>query len=263
MRILIAGGTGTAGRAVASRAAARGHEVVVLSRTGAAAGLPAAAVAVAGDVTDLTTLTGALEGVDVLIDCTNIATQSEKKATEFFTTSVRNLAAGAGLRSYVLLSIVGIDRFPLGYYRAKLAQEQALAAAAAGAGLDFAIVRATQFHDFPGQLLERLRKGRLAAVPDMTSQPVDTTEVAAHLVDVAEQGLTGRAPDIAGPQPESIVDLTRRLVAHRGQRVRVVTLPLPPKAARANKAHALIPDGGVRGTITWAQWLDEQPRFLS
>ena len=51
-----------------------------------------------------------------------------------------------------MLSIVGIDRLrSLGYYDAKCTQERHHLDGPVGA----TVVRATQFHEFPGQLLAR------------------------------------------------------------------------------------------------------------
>ncbi len=139
MQILVTGGTGTAGTAVVTEALQRGHGVTVLSRKAmleAADGVRA----VQGSVTDAKAVHEALDGIDAVIDCTNVTTLSRRKASDFFSAGVRSaVRAGStrGLRHYVLLSIVGVDAFPLGYYQAKLAQEAGalgdVGAAASGA----------------------------------------------------------------------------------------------------------------------------------
>jgi uncharacterized protein YbjT (DUF2867 family) len=261
MRLLVTGGTGTAGTAVVRQAVERGHEVVVLSRQPSGTA-ERGITQVQGDLIDPGTLPQALAGVDTVIDCTNIATLSRRKATTFFQAEVRNvLAAGAvaGLRRYVLLSIVGIDRFPSPYYAAKLAQEGALSDAATAAGIGHAIVRSSQFHDYAALSLEFVSLGPIALVQPVRCQPIDISEVAEHLISVAESDTTGQTAPIAGPLPESLIDMARRLVAQRGERKWVVPLPLSPGAAKANRARALIPEAGLRGRITYADWLARQP----
>ena len=252
MRIVIAGGTGTAGRAVVQQAMGRGHEAVALSRSA-----PAPADLISGNG-----LAEALTGADVVIDCSNSNTQSRAKAERFFVTATKNLvhaAAEAGVRRYLLLSIVGLENVPMGYYQAKLAQEAALIATATEAQLGYTIARATQFHDFAGQLLDRMRVGGLALIPRMRIQPVEVGEVAGRLLDCAEAEPVVRAPDLGGPQEEDLLAMARQWVAHTGRRSRVVAVPLPGRAGRAVQAGGLLlTDGEARGR-TFAAWLADQP----
>ncbi|MBV8463259.1 MAG: NAD(P)H-binding protein, partial [Acidimicrobiales bacterium] len=159
MKIAVAGGTGVVGRQVVELARARGHEPAVLSRgTGV-------------DLRDEPAVAGALEGADAVVDTANSFTFSGKRATAFFTEvtdRLSRLGAQAGAARLVVLSIVGIDRGDAAYYRAKLVQEQT----ARAGPLALTIVRATQFHEFPGQILDRSSLGPLAAVPTMTIQPI-------------------------------------------------------------------------------------------
>lgn len=252
MRIVVAGGTGTAGRVVVEQAGARGHQAIALSRSGPAP----------GDLVTGAGLAEALAGADVVIDCSNLASQSRNKAERFFVTATKNLvhaAAEAGLRHYVLLSIVGIENVPMGYYHAKVAQEAALIATATEAQLGYTIVRTTQFHEFAGQLLSRMRKGPLALVPRMRFQPVELAEVAGRLLDCAEAAPAGRVPDLGGPREEDLLDLARQWAAHTGERVRVVGIPLPGRAGKAVQAGGLlVTDGEIRGR-TFAEWLAGRP----
>jgi len=253
MRIVIAGGTGAAGRVVVRRAAERGHSVVALSRS----------TSPPADLISGTGLAEALDGAEAVIDCSNVTTQSRTKAERFFVPAAKNLvhaAAEAGLRHYVLLSIVGIDNVPMGYYQAKLAQEAALIATATECQLGYTIARVTQFHDFPGQLLSRLRKGPLAIVPRMRMQPIELSAVADRLLDCAEGEPAGQVPDLGGPREEDLLALTRQWLAHTGQRARVVGIPLPGRAGKAVQAGGLlVTDGETRGR-TFAEWLADQPR---
>jgi uncharacterized protein YbjT (DUF2867 family) len=78
---------------------------------------------------DLLTGTGlaaALDRADVVIDVSNTTTLSRSKSVRFFETVTGQLLAaevGAGVRHHVALSIVGVDRVPVGYYAGKLRQE--------------------------------------------------------------------------------------------------------------------------------------------
>lgn len=242
MRIAVAGGTGVVGRHVVEAARARGHDVVVMARSRGV---------------DLVTghgLEGALDGVEAVVDATNVTDLRRKVASAFFEATTRTLLAGeerAGVRHHVLLSIVGVDRVEgYGYYQGKLAQERLVRAGR----VPWTILRATQFHEFPAQLLAGV-PGPLAVVPHMRSQPVAAREVGEHLVRLAEGPALGMAPELAGPREEQVVDMARRLVRARGLRRWVVPVSLP-KAGPAMRGGALLPDAdGPRGRITFDEWL--------
>lgn len=261
VRIVVVGGTGTAGAAVVRQAVSRGLDVVVLSRRPGSDRSGNAAVAV-GDLRTGAGLREALTGADVVIDCSNLQKLSRRAVERFFATGTRNLveaAAAAGVGHLVLLSIVGVDRVPMGYYRAKLAQEAILAESADRAGLPYTIARVTQFHDFAAQILTRSRLGRWALVPRLRVQPVDLTDVAEHLLAVAGSAASGRATDLGGPAEQDLAAMARRLVARRGDRLRVIPVGLPGKAGRAIKAGGLLPAAGsLTGRRSFEQWLAEQ-----
>jgi uncharacterized protein YbjT (DUF2867 family) len=240
--IAVAGGTGAVGRHVVDSVRRLGHRPVVISRSGGV---------------DLVTGEGvddALAGVDAVIDVTNIVTQNRGRATAFFETATRHLLAAEerqGVGHHVLLSIVGIDRVGLGYYRAKLAQEHLVRTGP----VPWTILRASQFHEFAAQMLG---DGPVALVPSMLSQPVAAREVADELVRRATAPATGMAPELAGPQQERVPDMARRLATARGKRGLVLTVPVPGATGRGMRSGALLPTGrGPRGRQTFDEWLTD------
>ncbi|MGZ4455841.1 MAG: SDR family oxidoreductase [Nocardioides sp.] len=248
MRIAVAGGTGVVGRHVVREAEARGHEVVVLSRSSG---------------TDLTTgdgLVDALAGVQAVVDVVSTRTQRRQAARAFFGGVTSNLlAAGsdAGVGHHVVLSIVGIDRVPSGYYEGKLLQEELTAAGT----VPWSILRCTQFHEFAEQALGFVAVGPFSFVPRMTTQPIAAREVAAALVDLAEQGPQGRVPDLAGPEQRELVDLSRLVNDQRRLGRRVVGVRLPGAGGRGMRSGALTPASpGPRGTRTFETWLADDAR---
>jgi len=150
-----------------------------------------------------------------------------------------------------VLSIVGVDRVPWGYYEGKRHQEQL----ALGGPVPATVLRATQFHEFADQMLQR--GGPVVLVPKMLSQPIAAREVASALVALIHAGPQGLAPELAGPEQLHVPDMVRWLAHTRRVRRRVVTVRLPGQAGRAMAAGGLLPRGdGPRGTQTFAQWLD-------
>jgi uncharacterized protein YbjT (DUF2867 family) len=246
MRIAVVGGTGVVGRHVVDAVRAAGHDPVVIARS------------VGVDVISGEGLDAALTGAKVIVDVGNIATSGRAKSVAFFDKATANLLAEgskAGVEHLVTLSIVGCDRVDLGYYFGKRRQEELVLAGP----IPFTILRATQFHEFPGQLVERMPMGPVATVPRMRSQPIAAREVGEALAQLAAGEPIGRAPDLAGPEVHQMSDLVRLVLRSRGSRRPVVSLPIPGKMGKALAGGGLLPDeAGPRGRQTFAQWLGSQ-----
>ena len=238
----MAGATGVVGRHVVAELRQRGHEPVALARS---AGV---------DVTRRERLADHLTGADAVIDTLGITTTRRRPATDFFTTTTRNLLEAEGAASverHVLLSIVGIDGSSFGYYRAKVAQEDV----ARTLDTSTTILRATQFHEFAEQMLDRGKAGPVVVVPRMLSATVAAAEVAAALVDLAENPQPGTV-EMGGPEAHEMPDLVRQVAEVRGVKARIVPVNLPGSAGQAMRDGTLIPKNPWRvGTQTFADWL--------
>ncbi len=118
--------------------------------------------------------------------------------------------------------------------------------------------RATQFHTLIDLFLEGMsRLPRIALVPfTWQFQPVDTTEVAARLVDIATQAKpAGLLPDFGGPEPRDFKSLATSWLAARRPDKRLVNLPMPFKFSRQFSAGAVLAREHRDGTITFEQYL--------
>lgn len=238
MHIAVAGGTGLVGRFLVGQAQQAGHEVTVLSR---AKGV---------DLTTGAGLDGALRGDSVVVDVSNVVAVAERRSVAFFEAATRHLLDAekrAGAAHHVALSIVGIDRVRLGYYQGKLRQEELIRAGS----VPWTVLRATQFHEFPAQLVARAT-GPVVPAPRMQTQTVAAREVAVELLRLATGEPAGMAPEIAGPEIAYLPDLVRRYLHARGSHRVVVPVPLPgPRDGLLPRAD------GPRGKQTFDEWLDE------
>ncbi|MFD1147712.1 SDR family oxidoreductase [Saccharothrix hoggarensis] len=202
MKVAVAGGTGVAGRRVVEELMRTGHQEVVLSRSWGV---------------DLTTgegLDAALTGCEAVIDVSSPSEWGREAAERFFTDVTGHLldaSARAGVGHLVVLSIVGADVVDVDHYFGKRRQEALVAAGP----VPWTVLRATQFFEFPSQVLAGA-SGPVARVPPMLSQPVSTAEVAARLVELAVGEPQGHAAPIAGPERFRLVDMAREVVARRG-----------------------------------------------
>ncbi|WP_149179010.1 NAD(P)H-binding protein [Streptomyces sp. TRM49041] len=240
--ILVTGGTGTLGRPVTERLRAAGHEVRVLSRHSAP---------YAVDLRDGKGLDTAVTGVDTVVHCATTPRGGDERAA-------LNLIAAAhrvGVGHLVYISIVGVDRVPLGYYRTKLAVERLIE----GSELNWTVLRTTQFHDLVLRFLETCARLPVLPVPaGVSDQPVEVTEVATRLAGLATAAPAGRVPDMGGPEVRPLDDLARAYLRASGKRRRVVSVPLAGRTYRAFRAGGhLTPEQAV-GEGTFEQFLERR-----
>ncbi len=244
--VLVTGATGTLGREVLPLAVAAGHRVRALSRHDHPD----------SDVRwhrcDLLTGDGvaeAVDGVDVVLHCATQPTGGKD------VTSTQNLLAAAqraGVGHVVYISIVGVDRIPLPYYKTKLRVEQVLAASHVG----HTVLRATQFHDLIAAIFSAQRLSPvLFALRGVDFQPIDTRDVAARLVELVDEQAAERVPDIGGPEVRSHADLGRAYLRWRGSRRPVVAVPVPGTIAASYRAGAHLAPQTPVGTVRFEDYL--------
>jgi uncharacterized protein YbjT (DUF2867 family) len=242
VRILVTGGTGQLGTAVVARLRAAGEEVRVLSRRSAPEMVP-------GDLRTGRGIDSALAGVDTVVHC----------ATDFRheTALARTLveaARWAGRPHVVHVSIVGVDRVPLGYYRAKHATEQLIA----GSGLPYTIQRATQFHALVRTLFAGASRLPVLPVPRLEFQPVDVRDVAVRLADLATADPAGRVDDFGGPEILAAAELAQAVAEASGRRRKIVSVKVPGETFRAYAGGGHLAPAHLDGEITFARYLSEQ-----
>jgi uncharacterized protein YbjT (DUF2867 family) len=252
--VLVTGGTGTLGRRLVPRLLADGHDVRVLSRS-TTPSVPEGAIGVRGDLSTGEGLIDAVSGVDAVI---NAASSPFRRTwtTDVFGAGRLVEACRAERRAHLVqISIVGVDRNPVPYYRAKLAAEAIIAES----GLPWTVVRATQFHDLLAGAFARSAALRLVvALRDVRFQPVDAGEVAEQVARVVGAAPAGLMPDIGGPEVRSHEDLARAWVQVIDPGRRVVVLPaVGPWLAGFREGTNVSPDRAV-GQITFEQFLARQ-----
>ncbi|NUU17117.1 NAD(P)H-binding protein [Cellulomonas humilata] len=247
--VLVTGGTGTLGRALVHTLLDAGRPVRVLSRRDRSPAAPAAVEWVVGDLLTGVGLRPALDGVTAVVHCAS----DPRKPDDDLDAAVQLLLAAraAHVPHLVYVSIVGVDRVPFAYYKAKHRVEEIVE----DGDVPWTILRATQFHDFVATLLDYLSRGPVALAPaGMDDQPVAVREVAARLAELVDAGPSGRADDLGGPQVLSTTELMRTYLAATGRRRPVCTVPFPgPLRAFRSGAH-LAPEHAV-GQQTFAEWL--------
>ena len=252
MRIVVTGGAGDLGGRVVRELTGRGHEAVAASRRSGV------------DLATGAGLDAVLDGADAVV---HSATSPRRPQTVDVAGATR---IGESLRrigspaQVVSISIVGCDRIPYPYYRAKLDSETALERS----GVPATVVRATQFHSLAALLASVLRAGRLSlSLGQMRIQPVDIDWVAERLADhataAAPEGFV-RARELAGPTAYGAGRLSALVAEHDGRRPpRTVRIrPMGEVMKGFSEGRNLPGPEAATGGRPFEEWLAGQPRPL-
>ncbi|RMI29173.1 SDR family oxidoreductase [Nocardia stercoris] len=244
--VLVTGGTGALGRHVVDRLRVRGHEVRVLSRH-------AGAGTHVGELRSGAGLLEAAEGASVIV---HLASDFRARGRPD-PMQTRQVLAAAGQGAHVIyLSIVGVDRIPLTYYRRKLECEKLID----GSVVPHTVLRATQFHDLIAWGLRSVERWPIAPLPlDFRFQPVAVEDVATRIADLVAGPPLGRADDFGGPQVLTLAELARIWREARGGPRRTVRLRVPGAVARGFRAGENTCPDHADGTHTWAEYVAANP----
>ncbi|MGY8632829.1 NAD(P)H-binding protein [Bradyrhizobium sp. 14AA] len=255
---LVTGGTGHLGRDIVDRLVRDGRRVRVLARSpGARSDVEWAA----GDLATGAGLRPALHDVDTVINaatCSPIARRGGIRPIDFFrspsavdvegTERLLSLAGEAGVRHFLHVSIVGLDEATLPYARVKLAGERLVRASV----LSWSVVRAMPFYYLLDKLLAGLGWLPVWPVPTTRFDPVDTSDVADHVVACTFDGQRGVRAEIGGPEDLDLVAFARQYQDARRLHRKILPVDLPEAKARGM---GFVVSRGVRGRLTWTDWL--------
>ncbi|MCU1674857.1 MAG: putative nucleoside-diphosphate sugar epimerase, partial [Frankiales bacterium] len=212
--VVVTGASGTLGSRLVPALWDAGHDVRGMTRKGGRVGRGE----VVADVLDPRSLPAALDDSDLVV---HLASSPRRTAAQTEVEGTRNLLAAAGPAHVLYLSIVGCDRTPFGYYRAKTAAEE-LVRAAGGT-----VVRATQFHSLVRTMLAPRLASRAITARGLRLQPVDEDFVAEVLVECVADPPSAPA-EIGGPEQLGVDELARRVTGKPP-----LALPVPIPLVRA------------------------------
>ena len=244
MKIVVIGGTGLIGSKLVKKLGADGHDPLAASPD-----------------TGVDSITGkglaeALQGARVVVDVSNAPDWGDAAVMDFFQTSTRNILAAeaaAEVGHHVALSVVGTDRLQAsGYFRAKLAQEEALKAGP----VPYTILRATQFFEFIKGIADSGTRDGMVFLPPVLFQPEAADDVAATLASIAEGSPVKGTIELGGPERSRLDELVQRFLSAKGDPRQVVSDVNAPYYGIEVDELALVPgDNAHIGTIRFEDWL--------
>ncbi|MEM1130160.1 MAG: NAD(P)H-binding protein [Pseudomonadota bacterium] len=231
MRVLLAGATGTIGRAVALELIRRGHSVVCPIRAGSSLELEEA-MTLDCQLTETGSLTRALAGQrpDTVISCMASRTGAVSDAWRVEHDAQLNLlneAASAGAKHFILLSAICVQKPELAFQKAKAQFEQRLMQS----GLDWSIVRPTAFFKSLSGQVNRVKAGRPYYVfgdgQQTACKPISDRDLATFIVlCMTDTQKRNTLLPIGGPGPAiTPLDQAHHLFKILGQKQRVRHIP--------------------------------------
>lgn len=225
-RVLVFGGSGTAGQGSVRALLHAGHEVSCVLR--AIGELPEGATEIIADVTKPMQGFGKF---DVVVSCLASRSGSRKDAWAIdhdAQLNVLKLAQTAGVSQFILLSAICVQKPKLPFQHAKLAFEEALMAS----GMDYCIIRPTAFFKSLSGQVDRVRAGKPFLVfgdGRLTAcKPISDDDLGRYMAGcIGDPARRNRILPIGGPGDAiTPIDQAEVLFAMLGQPVNVRRVPV-------------------------------------
>jgi divinyl chlorophyllide a 8-vinyl-reductase len=231
--VLLLGATGTIGRAAAQVLRAAGYSVVALVRPGTDGVLLPGCVLAYGQATDPGTLQALMRAEKPLAVISCLASRTGAPADAWAVDHAAQSAAltaaqAAGVRQFVLLSAICVQKPQLEFQRAKLAFETELMAS----GLVWSIVRPTAYFKSLSGQVARVRAGKPYLVfgdGRLTAcKPISDHDLGRYLaLCLTDPDKQNRVLPIGGPGPAiTNLDQARMLERLMGQPVKLRHVPV-------------------------------------
>jgi len=252
--ILVTGATGHLGSALTPLLLDAGQEVRGLSRRErAGSGLSW----VTGDLRTGENLDHAVDGADVIVHAATDGRPS-RSADLPGTRQLLSAVERAGTRPHlVYISIVGIDDHPFGYYKTKAAAERLII----DSGVPYTILRTTQWHQLLDRALRVLSRSPVVPVPTATRvQPMDVSDVALRMADLALGAPAGRVPDLGGPEIHDADYIVRSYLRAAGKHRALVPFRIPGATGPAIRDGRHLTPEHRDGKVTWPDFLEAKFR---
>lgn len=260
-KVLVAGATGTLGRAVVRQLKKEGHWVRGLGRSVPRLRELPLDETFEADLTDPESLRGCCDGVDAVLSCagasmqlTDLGDRRSFEAVDF--AGNRNLLAEArraGVSKFVYVSVHGADRLlATEYARA----HERFVALLRESGLPSTVIRPTGFFSVFAEILQMARKGRglLIGSGEARTNPVHEEDVAAVCVEALDR----QEAEISVGGPEV---MSRRRIAEvafevLGTKPRITSIPpwvfhalVAPARLWNRRLHALMAFGAAVSVV--------------
>ena len=253
-RILITGGRGVLGRRLVKKLKQTDYHIQIAGRKKPdkpdAFWLPL-------DLKSGKGISEAVEGVDLVFHLASATRKFDSRVDIEGTQALVKAAKTAGVKHFVYISIVGIDKIPFRYYRYKLEAEFRIQES----GLPFTILRATQFHEFLDEILHSFTRAPVCMLPKRFQfQPIAAEEVAEKLMTYLDLPPLNALTQVGGPEVMELGEMAKIWIRARGLNRWVLPMPVFGKTADAFKKGYNTSKEHRTESKTWEDWVKEKYR---
>ncbi|MBK7872519.1 MAG: NAD(P)H-binding protein [Saprospiraceae bacterium] len=261
-KALITGGTGVLGSALAKELQIQNLDFLAISRsrdkinhynsTTEVSDLP-------WQCADLMTGEGleqALIDVDTVFHLASIPKQTNEDHPELkLMENLLNAARKKDVQHLIYISILGVDRVPMPYYRAKLEAEKILQKS----GIPYTILRATQFHEFLEAIINLCLKLPIGLVPKKFKvQPISLEAVVQALIKISENEPQHKILNIGGSEVLNFGEAAKLWLEYHHKSKPVINIPIMGKLMKSIANGGLLCQEVAPDSITWETYLQEK-----
>jgi uncharacterized protein YbjT (DUF2867 family) len=260
MKVVVIDAGGSTGAEIVARVNEHGNEADLLSAS-----------------SGVNILTGeglpeALENCSVVVDLSGPPSLDDGVLTEDFglvideeavmqtlcrsTTNLVSAAAAAGVKHYVALSVVGVDRLrESGYFRALYAKEALIRQSR----IPYSIIRTTQLFESAGDIAEAATEDWSIWVAPVQIRPVSCADVATLVAHTASFRPLLGVREIAGPDEFGLDTFVRAALTDIGEYRRLLPDDRSPYFGARLRRHDLLPGADAYTAPThYGDWLDNR-----
>lgn len=260
-KIVITGGSGVLGSALAKKLQEQNLDFLTVSRSRSKTNHYSQTTKVLDlpwQYADLRTSEGldeALTGRDTVFHLASIPKQTNNDHPEIkLMQNLLKASKNKGVRHLIYISIVGVDKIPLPYYRAKLEAEQILARS----GVPYTILRATQFHPFLDAIMGLLLKWPVGLAPKKFKvQPISIEAVVQELIHIGEMEPQHKVLNIGGPEVLNFGEVAKLWQEYHDTSKPVINIPIIGKLMKTVANGGLLCDEKSFDSITWETYLQQ------
>jgi len=190
-----------------------------------------------------------LTGVEVVL---HLATDILSKDTDLKgIRQLLKLVKEYDVKQLVYVSIVGVDKVPLRYFKTKYQVEQLIEANA----MAYTILRSTQFFEFFEKEVQKQAKKKIAIIPNLKYQPIETRLVAKKLVQICMGNSVNSIIEIGGPEVLLFRATIKQYQALMSKKSLLISIP---NFLLGELGSALTTQSRSSRSKTWQQYLNRR-----